>query len=125
MSLIMRGSRIGSGACGHIVWARTAKLGLEWFGFTLAVGNIAVCGMVVMELLWSTRDLADFTATEARSWPVPGYGGPREWAESRWVFRELAGAGPGWATDRGSRWPAGTGGQARPSRSMAAGRPWS
>ena len=77
------------------VWARSGRPGLEWFGVALADGRIAVCDMVVMELLWSARDIADFRATEtalrACSWFSIE---PRDWEEARRVFRELAARGP-------------------------------
>lgn len=77
------------------VWARKDKPGLEWFGPALGDGRIAVCDMVVMELLWSARDVADFRATEqgllACPWPETG---PGDWVEARRVFRELAARGP-------------------------------
>lgn len=77
------------------VWARKDKPGLEWFGPALEDGRIAVCDMVVMELLWSARDVADFRATEqgllACPWPETG---PGDWVEARRVFRELAARGP-------------------------------
>ena len=46
------------------VWARSGKAGLEWFAVAVEDGRIAVCDQVVMELLWSARDPADFRATE-------------------------------------------------------------
>jgi predicted nucleic acid-binding protein len=56
------------------VWARSGKPELEWFAAALEDGRIAVCDQVVMELLWSARDLADFRATEALRSPAPGSG---------------------------------------------------
>jgi predicted nucleic acid-binding protein len=77
------------------VWARTGKPGLEWFGPALADGRIAVCDMVVMELLWSARDHADFAATEEALRACPWFPiEPRDWDEARRVFRELAARGP-------------------------------
>jgi hypothetical protein len=77
------------------VWARSGKPGLEWFGLALADGAIAVCDMVVMELLWSARDSADFRATEAALLACLWFSiEPRDWDEARRVFRELAARGP-------------------------------
>ncbi len=77
------------------VWARNGKPGLEWFGPALEDGRIAVCDMVVMELLWSARDSADFQATEtallACRWLSIE---PPDWDEARRIFRELAARGP-------------------------------
>jgi predicted nucleic acid-binding protein len=77
------------------VWARSGKPGFEWFGSALEDGRIAVCDMVVMELLWSTRDIADFRKTEAALLACPWFSiEPRDWDEARRVFRELAARGP-------------------------------
>jgi predicted nucleic acid-binding protein len=45
------------------VWVRSGKPGLESLAAALGDGRIAVCDQVVMEVLWSARDLADFRAT--------------------------------------------------------------
>jgi hypothetical protein len=77
------------------VWARQGKAGLEWFGPALEEGRIAVCDMVVMELLWSARDITDFRATETALLACPWFAvEPRDWDEARRVFRELAAQGP-------------------------------
>lgn len=77
------------------VWARNGRPGLEWFGVALADGRIAVCDMVVMELLWSARDIADFRATETALHACSWFSiEPRDWEEARRVFRELAARGP-------------------------------
>lgn len=77
------------------VWARSGRLGLEWFGTALEDGLIAVCDQVAMELLWSARDVADFRATEAALLACPWFAvEPRDWVEARCVFGELAGRGP-------------------------------
>lgn len=77
------------------VWARKGKARLEWFGPAVIDGRIAVCDMVVMELLWSARDADDFAATEAGLLACPWLPiEPRDWDEARRVFRELAGRGP-------------------------------
>jgi predicted nucleic acid-binding protein len=77
------------------VWARKDKPGLEWFGHALEDGRLAVCDMVVMELLWSARDSADFGATEQGLLACPWLSiEPRDWNEARRVFRELAARGP-------------------------------
>lgn len=77
------------------VWARKGKPGFEWFGLALEDGRIAVCDMIVMELLWSARDLADFRATESALFACPWLSiEPRDWEEARRVFRVLAARGP-------------------------------
>ena len=77
------------------VWARKGKPGLEWFGLALEDGKVAVCDMVVMELLWSARDVVDFRATESALLACPWLSiEPRDWEEARRVFRELAALGP-------------------------------
>lgn len=77
------------------VWARNGKPGLEWFGLALEDGRIAVCDMVVMELLWSTRDAGDYRATETALLACPWFSiEPRDWVEARRTFGELAARGP-------------------------------
>lgn len=77
------------------VWARSAKPGFEWFGPAVADGRIAVCDMTAFELLWSTRDAADFRATEAALAACPWLSiEARDWDEARRVFGELAARGP-------------------------------
>ena len=77
------------------VWARKGKPGLEWFAPALEDGAIAVCDMVVMELLWSARDSDDFRATEAALLACPWLPTePADWAEARRVFGQLAARGP-------------------------------
>jgi predicted nucleic acid-binding protein len=77
------------------VWARIRKPELVWFASALEDGKIAVCDQVVMELLWSARDLADFRSTEAALITCPWFPvEPADWDEARRVFRELAALGP-------------------------------
>ena len=77
------------------VWARNRKPELAWFAPALEDGRIAVCDQVVMELLWSARDLVDFQATEAALSACPWLPvEPTDWDEARRVFRELAARGP-------------------------------
>ena len=77
------------------VWARSRKPELAWFGAALEDGRIAVCDQVVMELLWSVRDLVDFRATEAALVTCPWFPvEPTDWDEARRIFRELAARGP-------------------------------
>lgn len=77
------------------VWARQSKPGLEWFGTAVTEGRIAVCDMVVMELLWSARDYPDFVLTEAALAACPWFEvESADWTEARRVFRELAARGP-------------------------------
>jgi predicted nucleic acid-binding protein len=77
------------------VWARGRKVGLEWFMPAVEDGAIAVCDQVVMELLWSARDVSDFRETEAGLEACPWYEvEAADWVAARRVFRELAGRGP-------------------------------
>jgi predicted nucleic acid-binding protein len=77
------------------VWARSAKLGLEWFAPAVEDGRIAVCDQVAMEVLWSARDIADFRATEAGLLACPWFNvEPTDWDVARRVFGDLAGRGP-------------------------------
>jgi predicted nucleic acid-binding protein len=77
------------------VWARSGKPGLESFAAALEEGRIAVCDQVVMELLWSAQNLADFRQTEAALLACPWFAvEPADWIEARRVFRELAARGP-------------------------------
>ena len=77
------------------VWARSGKPGLKAFAQAVEDGGIAVCDQVVMELLWSARDVADFRATEAALLACPWFAvEPADWSEARRVFRELAARGP-------------------------------
>ncbi len=77
------------------VWARSHRPDLAWFAGALEDGRIAVCDQIVMELLWSARDLADFRATEAALLACPWYPvEPTDWDEARRVFGELAARGP-------------------------------
>jgi predicted nucleic acid-binding protein len=77
------------------VWARTGRAGMEWFAGALIDGRIAVCDQVAMEVLFSTRDLDDFTATEAALLACPWLPiEPADWEEARRVFRALAAQGP-------------------------------
>jgi predicted nucleic acid-binding protein len=77
------------------VWARSRKPGLEWFASAVEDGLIAVCDQVVMELLWSARDVADFEAIEVALLACPWFPvQPADWDEARRVFRALAAHGP-------------------------------
>ena len=77
------------------VWARKSKPGLEWFAPAIEDGRIAVCDMLALEVLFSARDLADFRVIEDGLLACPWLATePRDWAEARRVFRELAARGP-------------------------------
>jgi predicted nucleic acid-binding protein len=91
----MESGPIGIELADMSVWARHGKPGLEWFGIALEDGKVAVCDMVVMELLWSARDGDDFRATETALLACPWFPiEPRDWDEARRIFRELAVRGP-------------------------------
>ena len=77
------------------VWARLGHPALAWFAAAVEDGLIAVCDQVAMEVLFSTRDAADFRATEAALLASPWF--PVEaadWVEARRVFGALAAQGP-------------------------------
>lgn len=77
------------------VWARAGKPGMQWFGAAVTDGTIAVCDMIVMELLWSARDHTDFVLTETALGACPWFEvEPADWTEARRVFRSLAALGP-------------------------------
>ena len=85
----MQPTTIGVELADSSVWARNGKPGLEWFGLALEGGRIAVCDMVVVELLWSARDIADFRATETALLACPWISiEPPDWDEARRIFRE-------------------------------------
>ena len=66
-----------------------------WFDPAIADGDIAVCDMVVMEVLASARDGRDFRRLEEALGYCPWY--PVEatdWIEARRVYRALADQGP-------------------------------
>jgi predicted nucleic acid-binding protein len=91
----MEAAAVGLEIADTSVWARNGRPGLEWFGPALEEGRIATCDMVVLELLWSARDIADFRATEAALLACPWFSvEPRDWVEAQLVFREAAAAGP-------------------------------
>jgi hypothetical protein len=77
------------------VWARLAKPALGWFAAAVEDGQIAVCDQVAMEVLFSTRDSADFRATEDALLACPWLRiEPADWDEARRVFRLLADQAP-------------------------------
>jgi predicted nucleic acid-binding protein len=77
------------------VWARAAKPQLAWFLLAVENGQIAICDMVAMEILFSTRDAEDYVQTEGDLGACPWYDvEPADWAEARRVWRELARRGP-------------------------------
>jgi predicted nucleic acid-binding protein len=77
------------------VWARKARPGLEWFAGAIVDGFVAVCDQVLMEVLFSARDIDDFESIEQGMLACPWLTTqPADWAEARRVFRELAARGP-------------------------------
>ncbi len=77
------------------VWARSARLQLAWFLPAVENGQIAVCDMVAMEILYSARDAEDYVQTEGDLGACPWYVvEPADWAEARRVWRELVQRGP-------------------------------
>ena len=78
------------------VWYRIAKPALAWFQMAVVAGEVGVCDMVMMELLYSTRDRADYDSTERNLLACPFYPvEPADWAEARRVWRALVRTGPG------------------------------
>lgn len=77
------------------VWARANKPQLDWFVAAVIDGRIAVCDMVVMEVLYSARDAGDYAQTEGDLQACPWYSvEPADWTEARRVWYELAKRGP-------------------------------
>jgi predicted nucleic acid-binding protein len=77
------------------VWARVGHPALTWVATAVEDGLVAVCDQVAMEVLFSTRDAADFAATEAALLACPWLQvEAADWVESRRVFRALADQGP-------------------------------
>ncbi len=77
------------------VWARLGHPALASFASAVEDGQVAVCDQVAMEVLFSTRDAADFRATEAALLACPWF--PVEavdWVEARRIFGALASQGP-------------------------------
>jgi predicted nucleic acid-binding protein len=78
------------------VWYRIAKPALAWFQTAVVAGEVGVCDVVMMELLYSARDSADYENTERNLLACPFYPvEPADWAEARRVWRALARSGPG------------------------------
>ena len=76
------------------VWARKGEL--PEFGLRFLAGLVGVTDMIVMELLYSARDAADFAQIEndlggCRLYRVE----PQDWDEGRRVWRELLRRGGG------------------------------
>lgn len=74
------------------VWARQQRRGIiEWFPRAVEEGRIAVCDMVVMEILTSAVDAADFTALEQALLACPWQRiEPGDWDRARQVYGLLA-----------------------------------
>lgn len=71
-------------------WVRARHVGSDW-GSAIANGQIATCDIVVLELLYSTRDGTDFDARSGelgllQDAPI----GPAVLATAKSAFRELA-----------------------------------
>jgi predicted nucleic acid-binding protein len=76
------------------VWARKGEL--PEFGMRFLAGLVGVTDMIVMELLYSARDAADYAQIEEN---LGGCGlyrvEPQDWDEARRVWRELLRRGGG------------------------------
>ncbi len=76
------------------VWAH--KEDLPEFGLRFLAGLVGVTDMIVMELLYSARDLADYTQIEGDLDGCAFYRvEPQDWDEGRRVWRELLRRGGG------------------------------
>jgi predicted nucleic acid-binding protein len=76
------------------VWARKDEL--PEFGVRFVAGLVGVTDMIVMELLYSARDAADFAQVEADLRSCDLYRvEPQDWDEGRRVWRELLRRGGG------------------------------
>ena len=65
------------------------------FRSRLRRGLLATCDMVVMELLWTTRDVREFAARRSGLAVLPICPiGPHEWSRATDVFERLAADGP-------------------------------
>jgi predicted nucleic acid-binding protein len=76
------------------VWAHSTEI--PEFGMRFMAGLVGTTDMVVMELLYSARDAADYAQVEAdldlcAQYPVE----PQDWTEARRVWRELLRRGGG------------------------------
>lgn len=76
------------------VWARSKAI--PEFGLRFMAGLVGVTDMVVMELLYSARDAADYAHVEGDLELCAHYAvEPQDWAEARRVWRELLRRGGG------------------------------
>lgn len=77
------------------VWGKKNRPGMEWFAIALEYGEIAVCDMVVMEVLTTARDGKDFHQLEQALAACPWFRVEvTDWDEARRVYRALAEQGP-------------------------------
>ncbi len=68
---------------------------MEWFAPALEEGQIAVCDMVVMEVLTMARDGSDFRQLEEALGACPWFRVEvADWDEARRVYGALAAQGP-------------------------------
>ncbi len=76
------------------VWARKEKV--PEFGLRFLAGLVGVTDTIVMELLYSARDAADYAQVEEDLGGCDLYRvEPQDWDEARRVWRELVGRGGG------------------------------
>ena len=76
------------------VWAHKEEL--PDFGLRFLAGLVGVTDMIVMELLYSARDVADYTQIEGDLDGCAFYRvEPQDWDEGRRVWRELLSRGSG------------------------------
>jgi predicted nucleic acid-binding protein len=76
-------------------WGKASRPGMDWFAAAVEDGSIAVCDMVVMEVLTSARDAGDFRDLEAALAACPWLRVEvADWDEARRVYGRLAEQGP-------------------------------
>lgn len=72
-------------------WGKASGPGMEWFAAAVEDGEIAVCDMVVMEVLTSARQSGDFRHLEAALASCPWLRVEvTDWDEARRVYGRLA-----------------------------------
>ncbi len=79
------------------VWARKGKPGVEaWFNVAVQAGEIAVCDMVVLELLHSARNAEEIQQLEDALGSMPWVRiEAGDWDRAREVYRALSAKGGG------------------------------
>lgn len=77
------------------VWGKSHRPGVDWFPSAVEEGQIAVCDMVMMEVLTTARDGNDFRQLELALMACPWFRVEvADWDEARRVYAALAAEGP-------------------------------